>query len=53
MTVLVTGAGGFISSRSKRLLNEGFDVVGYDNVNNYYDTNLQRSRIEILKNFRF
>ncbi len=50
MTVLVTGAGGFIGFHvSKRLLNEGFDIIGFDNLNNYYDTNLKKTRINILK----
>jgi UDP-glucuronate 4-epimerase len=38
MRVLVTGAAGFIGSRlSERLLERGDEVLGYDNVNGYYD----------------
>lgn len=50
MTVLVTGSAGFIGFHtSLRLLKEGYDVVGFDNVNNYYDVRLKHSRLEILK----
>ena len=50
-TFLVTGAAGFIGSEiAKRLLLEGNKVIGIDNLNNYYDTKLKRSRLfEIQK----
>ncbi len=55
--VLVTGTAGFIGFHlSKRLLKEGFSVVGLDNLNDYYDVNLKKSRLEILekeKDFAF
>ena len=48
--ILVTGSIGFIGFHfTKRLLNEGFQVVGIDNVNDYYDVNLKLARLEILK----
>jgi len=50
MKILVTGAAGFIGFyTSKRLLDSGCDVVGLDNVNNYYDVKLKRDRLKILQ----
>ena len=50
MTVLVTGAAGFIGFHlSTRLLHQGQAVVGFDNVNPYYDPALKRARIAQLK----
>jgi len=49
MTVLVTGAAGFIGFHlSTRLLERGTPVVGFDNVNPYYDPSLKRARIAQL-----
>ena len=49
---LVTGTAGFIGYHlSKRLLEEGNDVTGIDNINDYYDTNLKLARLDILKRF--
>jgi len=46
MTVLVTGAAGFIGFHlSMRLLQQGESVVGFDNVNSYYDPSLKRARL--------
>ena len=50
MTVLITGAAGFIGYHlSQRLLCEGTPVVGFDNLNPYYDPNLKRARLAQLQ----
>lgn len=55
--ILVTGAAGFIGFHvAQRLLAAGRKVIGLDNINNYYDTDLKEARLEILKrlsNFSF
>ena len=57
MKILVTGAAGFIgSATAQHLLARGDEVVGIDNLNDYYDVNLKRARLarlEGFKNFRF
>ena len=46
---LVTGSSGFIGFHlCKRLLEDGFEVVGLDNFNNYYSVELKRARTKIL-----
>lgn len=50
MTVLVTGAAGFIGFHlSTRLLERGTAVLGFDNVNPYYDPALKRARLQQLE----
>ena len=50
MKVLVTGAAGFIGFHlCKRLLKEGNNVLGIDNINSYYDVELKNSRINLLQ----
>ena len=50
MTILVTGAAGFIGFHlCKRLLRNGVNVIGFDNLNNYYDQKLKISRLEKLE----
>src|SRR3982751_1182497 len=49
MAVLVTGAAGFIgSSTSRALLERGEEVVGIDNLNDYYDPALKQARLDRL-----
>ncbi|MGL0822789.1 NAD-dependent epimerase [Vibrio vulnificus] len=46
MKYLVTGAAGFIGSATvKKLTEQGHDVVGIDNINDYYDVNLKQARL--------
>jgi UDP-glucuronate 4-epimerase len=50
MKYLITGAAGFIGFHlSKRLLEQGNSVVGIDNLNEYYDVNLKKARLNELK----
>ena len=54
---LITGAAGFVGYfLSKKLLEQGCQVIGIDNINDYYDVNLKYARLENLKpyeNFTF
>ena len=50
MKILVTGAAGFIGFHAaKNLLGRGDEVVGLDNLNDYYDVTLKQARLEILQ----
>ncbi|MCX5850080.1 MAG: SDR family NAD(P)-dependent oxidoreductase [Deltaproteobacteria bacterium] len=50
--ILITGAAGFIGSKtSQKLLENGENVVGVDNINDYYDKRLKHHRLKTLKQF--
>lgn len=52
--VLVTGAAGFIGAKTtEMLLASGVEVVGVDNLNNYYDVALKNERLSSLKSTGF
>ncbi len=57
MKILVTGAAGFIgAATAERFLERGYEVVGLDNLNDYYDVTLKEARLKRLTgqaNFRF
>ena len=56
--ILITGCAGFIGYHvvNNLISNDKFHVIGVDNINNYYDVNLKKSRLKNLltyKNFKF
>ena len=54
---LITGSAGFIGFHlAQKLCTENYNVFGLDNLNDYYDVNLKKNRIDVLcknKNFVF
>jgi len=47
--ILVTGAAGFIGFHlTRRLILEGYEVIGIDNLNHYYEVQLKKDRLDIL-----
>jgi len=52
MKYLVTGAAGFIGFHvAKALLERGVEVVGFDNMNDYYDVALKKMRVDVLMDY--
>ncbi len=55
--ILITGCAGFIGYHTcSRFLDENYEVVGIDNLNSYYDIELKKDRLKLLKkrsNFKF
>lgn len=52
--ILVTGAAGFIGfNLTRKLLKLGHEVVGIDNLNNYYDVELKKNRLNVLRSAKF
>ena len=53
MKIFITGSSGFIGFHlSKKLLDSGHSVHGFDSMNNYYDIKLKKARYEILKKYK-
>ena len=53
MKILVTGVAGFIGMHSaKKLLDEGHEIIGIDNLNDYYDVSLKEDRLQTLKDYK-
>lgn len=56
MNILITGCAGFIGFHtSQKFLSEGFNVIGIDNLNSYYDIQLKKDRLKKIQseNFEF
>ena len=56
MNILITGAAGFIGFHTSLFLLKKHNILGVDNLNNYYDIKLKKDRLSVLKeykNFRF
>ena len=51
--IIITGSAGFIGFHlAKKLLEYGFEVVGIDNLNDYYDINLKKNRLNNLQEYK-
>ena len=53
MKIIITGSSGFIGFHlSRKLLENGSKVHGIDSMNSYYDVNLKKARLKILKKYK-
>ena len=53
MRILITGCSGFIGFHlSKKLLEKGHSVKGFDSMNKYYDVKIKKARLKILKKYK-
>ena len=53
MTILITGAAGFIGSHiGLRMLSQNYNVIGIDNLNDYYSVSLKKHRLKKLTSFK-
>ena len=53
MKIFLTGSSGFIGFHlSKKLLDRGHSVHGFDSMNNYYDVKLKKARFQILNKYK-
>ena len=51
--IFITGSSGFIGFHTaKKFLDKGYVVRGFDSMNNYYDVNLKKARLNILKKYK-
>lgn len=52
MVILITGCAGFVGYHlSKKLLENNFSIEGIDNLNTYYDVELKKDRLKLLKKY--
>ena len=49
MKILITGCAGFIGMHLSKKLLEQNEIIGIDNINSYYDTQLKKNRLKLLK----
>tara|TARA_B100000787_G_scaffold169192_1_gene159690 strand:- start:466 stop:1482 length:1017 start_codon:yes stop_codon:yes gene_type:complete len=53
MKIFITGSSGFIGFHlSKKLLDKGHSIHGFDAMNNYYDVKIKKARYQILKKYK-
>ncbi|WP_436858737.1 NAD-dependent epimerase [Mammaliicoccus sciuri] len=54
MKILITGTAGFIGSHlSKKLITQGHEVIGIDNINDYYEVSIKEDRLKSIGNENF